>query len=204
MENKNQIYLLSFIMYLIVGLAGYINQFFNYWLVLVASILVTAYTLSLVFFNSKEVKEETKFEWVSVSAFCCVEVIVAIYVAVVKVPYVGIFKYTNYLIQILGLGFAMYAVIRYVLTHTSYVSMIKEKINEKQTLKSTSQTVDKVEENKEVTSEIKETIKEETTIENTEVEVVTEPEAEENENEVIGIECIQEEEIKTPYMEEEI
>lgn len=214
MENKSKIYLLSFIMYLVVGLAGYVNQFTNYWIVLLFSTLVTAYTLSLVFFNNKEVKEETKVEWISVSAFFLLEMILTLYSEVIKLPYVGFFKYFNYVVQILGLGFAMYSIIRYVLSHTTYVSMIQEKIEAKKAGKQTEKVVEPVENNEEVAAEIQEVVEEQAKEENADVEVVetNEVEAEveetveekETENEVIGIEYKQEQEIPTPYMEEEI
>ena len=204
MENKNQIYLLSFIMYLVVGVAGYINQFTNYWVVLVLSVLITAYTLSLVFFNNKEVKESTKVEWMSVSAFCFIELILTIYTVVVKLPYVGVFKYVNYIVQVIGLGFAMYSIVRYVLTHTKYVDMIKEKVESKKVVKEATQTITETPTNSEVATEVEETIAEETSLQDSDVEIVEETVNEETESEVIGIEYKKEEEIKTPYMEEEI
>ena len=211
MENKSQVYLLSFIMYLIVGLAGYINQITNYWIVLLLSFLVCAYTLGLVFLNNKELKETTKVEWISVSSFFVLEMILTVYSAVVKVPYVGFFKYFNYGVQILGLIFAIYSIVRYVLLHTSYVELIKEKIASKKASKEIKQDVMLDEVKNEIASEVQEVIAEEEEKEdNTDVEVVETENIEEEkieeevENEVIGIEYKQEKEIPTPYMEEEI
>ena len=211
MENKSQVYLLSFIMYLIVGLAGYINQITNYWIVLLLSFLVCAYTLGLVFLNNKELKETTKVEWISVSSFFVLEMILTVYSAVVKVPYVGFFKYFNYGVQILGLIFAIYSIVRYVLLHTSYVELIKEKIASKKESKEIKQNVMLDEVKNEIASEVQEVISEEEEKEdNTDVEVVETENIEEEkieeevENEVIGIEYKQEKEIPTPYMEEEI
>lgn len=210
MENKSQVYLLSFIMYLIVGFAGYINQFTNYWVVLLLSVLVCLYTLSLVFLNNKDVKETTKVEWVSVSVFFVLEMILTVYTAIVKLPYVGFFKYFNYGVQILGLGFAMYSIIRYVLSHTSYVAVIKEKLESKKSIKETEQVLEIDETKEEFANEIQEVIEEQEKEENANVEVVetndsvVEEDTKEPENEVIGIEFKQEKEIPTPYMEEEV
>ena len=69
MSKKNQVYLSAFLMYLVVGLTGYINAIGSYWSVLIISLLLAGYTLVNVFNKEENLVKETKFEWISVCVF---------------------------------------------------------------------------------------------------------------------------------------
>lgn len=203
MEKKNQIYLSAFIMYLIVGFAGYINQATNYWVVLLASILVAAFTFTCTLGIDKEDIKKTRIEWISVYAFTALELLLTIFIAIAKVPSIGFFKYFNYTIQVLGSLFAIYAVIRFVISYTHIDSFIKEKFSKKNTIKEETVIDQPVEE---FATKVEETIAEETTIhdaqvDTSDVEIVGESK---KEQEVIGIEYKTQKEVNTPYMEEEL
>jgi len=206
MSKKNQVYLSAFLMYLVAGLAGYINDFASYWMVLLISGLITVYTMLNAFSKEENVSSETKVDWISVCAFFGLEVIITLCVCVWGVSYVGFFKYFNYAVQILGLLFAIYAIIKYVIANTSYYETIKNKISTSKQDKheivvmeetKNSQVVEKVEE---VIAQ--ETHKEELHEELDDIDIVEQNSN--NESEVIEIECKKEEEVVTPYMEEEI
>ena len=199
MEKKTQIYLLAFIMSAIAGFAGYINQFSNYWVVFVLSVLVAGYTLSSVL-TDKELFDETKKDWISISIFFGLEVILTILIGIVKLPYVGFFRYFNYAVQLLGIGFMIYSIVRFVLSFVDFKELIKvkEKIV-KETKKSVKQEV--VLKEGKVTSKVEEIIETEEVVEEKEIESFEEVNSQ---PEVIEIEYKKEKEIETPYMEEEL
>ena len=132
--------------------------------------------------------------------FLALEVALTLCIAVIKVPYTGFFKYFNYTVQGLGLGFAIYSIIRFVLSYTSIIGLINEKLANRRVNKKS-----KILRNEEkpVSSKVEETIAKETNIDDidTDVEFVSKAS---KEPEVIGIEYIKEKEVSTPYMEEEL
>ena len=205
MTKRNQIYLSAFLMYLVVGLAGYLTDISSYWMVLLVSALLCAYTLLNVFDKDEELVKDTMVEWTSVCGFLGLEAIIAICVCVFNVKYSGFFKFFNYGSQILGLLFAGYSIIKYVLLNTETYGYVKGKF--KKEVKEEVILETKEVEN-EVALEVQKTIAQEEVkeefnmdIDVSDVEVVGE-ESKEEEN-VKTIELMKEE-IVTPYMEEEI
>lgn len=202
MSKKNQIYLVSFIMYLVVGLSGYIAKLSNFWMVLIINVLLCAYTLLNVFSKEENVFKKTMVEWISVCAFTLLETIVVVGAEVFNFSFVGAFRYFNYVVQILGLLFAMYAIVKFVINNTDYYQLIKSKFSKKEV----KHEIVVANENNEVATKVEEVIEEEVVVEEKEdtlddIDIIGE---DNTETEVIGIELKKEETIETPYMEEEI
>jgi hypothetical protein len=204
MEKKNQIYLAAFIMYLVVAFAGYVNQLTNnYWIVLVLSLLITAFTMSCTIGKDNKVLKETKFDWISVCAFAVVEIALTACISIAKVRFIGVFKYFNYTVQILGFLFALFAIIRFVVSYTKIDEKVKEKIANR---KNKTQVMEE-NTNQEVASKVEETIAQEETTQEVDDVVTTDVdtvESEQAESEIIGIELKEQKEEETPYMEEEL
>jgi glucan phosphoethanolaminetransferase (alkaline phosphatase superfamily) len=203
MEKRKEVCLLSVVMYAIVGFAGYINQASNYWFVFVLSLLAMALTLSNVFFEEKEVREATRFEWISVISFFVLEAILTVCISILKMPHIGFLAQFNLGVQTLGMIFTMIAIIKYVLLTTRFHVAIKEGIKTRKNHKVTMN----IEETSEIASKVEETIAQEEVKE--ELEPVQEAvyeftNEEEQEVEVVGIGLKEEPVIATPYMEEEI
>lgn len=192
MERKSQIYVATLLMCLLAGFAGYINQISNYWLVLFLSLLLAGFTVSCMLGEKKENLKESRFYWLTTFVFTGFEVILTICISLIQIKVTGVFKYINYFIQAAGLLLSIYLIVVYVLKVTNLTTLIKERIETKK---------------EETKVEIeKESVKEETVVNEEknddldDIEIVGENK---KEAEVIGIEC-KKEEIKTPYMEEEI
>lgn len=202
MEKKYQIYLASFLMYVIAGFAGYVYQASSYWIVALLTILATLFMVSCFLGLDQETKQNTKIQWISAFAFAGVELGLTVCVELVKLPFTSVFKYVNYAIQILGFLFVIYLVAYIVISYTHINEKIIERIKNKKTVK----TEVLESEQSDVAVQVEETIKEETPVNEEEnpmedVEVVGETKDEEPE--VLGIEFKEEDEIETPYMEEE-
>lgn len=199
MEKKSQIYLSAFLMYIIVGFAGYINQFSNYWVVFILATLVAGYAFSCIF-TDRELLQGTKIDWISLSVFYGLELILTVLIGILKLPYVGFFKYFNYTVQVLGILFVIYYIIRFVISFTKIDSIIKEKFanrrNNKHELVVKEETIAS-----QVEQTIESEVKEANNFDENDVEVVGQ---EVKEPEVIGIEYKKEKEPETPYMEEEL
>ena len=125
MTKKNQIYLSAFIMYLMVGLSAYLVKVTNYWTVFIISVLLCLYTLINTFSKEENLANETKVEWISVSAFVVLEAVLAI--SVTYFPSAGFVRSLDYTIQLLGLLFVGYSMVRYVLANTETYSYVKSK-----------------------------------------------------------------------------
>jgi len=197
MSGKNQVYLAGLVMYLVASIAGtFIN---HYWLVLIASILIVMFTVSRVFSDNdtENLKDTLKFDWISIFAFAGVELVLTCLISLLSLPLVGFVGYLNFLTQIAGYFFIGYAIIRYTLANTEIVSFVKNKFKFKKEEIVVSEEIV----NEEVANKVEEVIKEETPVEVFEdindVEEIKEPE-------IMTIEYKKEEEIVTPYMEEEI
>ena len=205
MAKKNQIYLSAFLMYLVVGLAGYLTDISSYWMVLIVSALLCAYTLLNVFDKDEDLKKETIVEWTSVCGFLGLEAIITLCVCVFNVRYSGFFKFFNYGTQILGLLFVGYSLVKYVLLNTETYGYVKSKFKKeaKQDV-----VVEAQESENEVAIEVQETIAKEEVkeefnmdIDVSDVEIVGEKP---NEEESVKTIELMKEEIETPYMEEEM
>ena len=206
MAKKNQIYLSAFIMYLVAGFAGYLTNISSYWMVLMVSALLCAYTLLNVFSKEDNLREETMVEWISVCGFLGLEAIITLCVCVFNVRYVGFFKYFNYGVQILGLLFVGYSLVKYVLTHTETYGYVKNKFSKAK--KEEEVIVTKEEPVNEVALEVQEVIAKEEVkedinldIDTSDIEIVGETAQEDNSVKSLELKTA---EIETPYMEEEI
>lgn len=204
MEKRKEICLLAMVMYAIVGFAGYINQASNYWFVFVLSLLAAALTLSNVFFEEKEVRNTTKFDWISVIVFFTLELALTVCIAVLKMPHVGFLAQFNLGVQTLGLVFTIIAIIKYVILSTRFHVAIVENIKSRKKENKINVTV---EQPSEIATKVEETIAQEEVKEDLEpvqeavYDFVNE---EEKEVEVVGIGLKEETIIATPYMEEEM
>lgn len=207
MEKKNQIYLSAFIVYLLVGFAGYINQFVSYWLLFALMALITVYTLLSAFLDDKEIRGSSKVEWLSVCVLLGLELVLTIGLYTSFSTSV-VFKYLNYITQVLGLGLVGYSIVRYVISHITLHEIVKDKWSARKTKNNSSQLMEETHK-EEVANKVEETITQETALQETETpesvitnEVVSDTENTDLEPGIIEIECKQE--ITTPYMEEEI
>lgn len=199
MENKKQVYLSSSIMYILVGFAGYIHQIGNYWVVLILCLLATASTLTSAFLNETSIVKDTILDWASVCAFFVLEAILTVCIEIIGIPFEGFFELLNYGVQMLGIGFIMYSIIRFTLMNTHFIK--KEVIYEKEEVAA----IEPINtEKEEISTMVEEAIEQETVLEeekvDEEVEIVGQTK---KEPEIIGLEY-KNQEVETPYMEEEL
>lgn len=203
MENKKHVYFSSCVMYILVGFAGYISQIGSYWIVFLLCCLAAASTLTSAFLNEISIVKETLLDWVSVCVFLLLESILTICIEIVGVSYTGFFKYFNYLVQCLGIGFITYSIIRFVLMNTHFIK--KEVIYEQEEIPAI-ETINTQKE--EISTMVEEAIEQETILETVSEDEKIEGEVEivgqtQKEPEIIGLEY-KNPEIETPYMEEEL
>ena len=209
MEKKYQVYLASFLMYVISGFAGYIYQASSYWTVALLVVLATLFMVASFLGLDEESKNSTKVQWISACSFAFIELVLTVCIEIIKLPFVGIFKYVNYGVQIAGILFIMYLVIYLVFTYTNIKNTfgeVAEIVKKTKSKKEKAEVLESKQES-EVAVQVEETIKEETPVNEEEfsmedIEIVGQ--AKETETEVLGIEFKEEEEIETPYMEEEL
>lgn len=201
MSNKNKVYLAGLAMYLLASLSGFLIS--NYWIVLVIAVVISMFTIKVVFDKNnveENLNSSLRFDWISIVSFLGLILILTVCLSVFELMLVGIVGYLNLFIQIAGYICIGYSAIRYTIENTTIVDVIKAKFNSNQT---TVVSEDEVI-NKEVATKVEEAIKEEIVVTEThEVEVVEETPV--VEPEIKGIELkVEEKEIATPYMEEEI
>ena len=199
MSNKNKIYISGALMYLVASCAGLVIN--HYWLVLIASMLISIYVSNIVFDKNgdREIYNTMKFDWISIFAFAGVELVLTFAISLLSLPLVGLVGYLNLTAQICGYLFIGYAAVRFALDYTEVYSFVKKLL----TKRNNNNVVVTPEVKQEITK-VEEVIEQETqkeafeTVEDVE-EVITEPE-------VVAIEYKKEEKqvINTPYMEEEI
>ena len=201
MEKKYQIYLASFLMYVIAGFAGYVYQASSYWIVGLITILASLFMVASLLGLDEETKNNTKVQWISAFAFAGAELGLTVCVELIKLSFTGVFKYINYGFQILGFLFIIYLVGYIVITYTKINETVVSKIKNRKAVKT--EVLEKQE--SEVAEKVEEVIKEETPVNQElaaeDVEIVGQNQ--ESETEVLGIEFKEEDEIETPYMEEE-
>ncbi len=205
MEKKYQIYLAAFLMYVVAGFAGFIYLASNYWVVAIITGLAALFMVACLLGIDAETKNSTRIQWISTFAFVVAQLALTICIEIIKLPFVGVFKYINYGVQILGVLFIMYLVVYLTINYTridkTIVELIKNRKAEKTEILESTET-------NEVATQVEEVINQEEPVSEEEfsmedIEIVGEPE-EQEEPEVLGIEFKEEDEIATPYMEEEL